>query len=284
MASELRTRLINHMTLRRLAPKTQTAYVNAVAGLAKFHRTSPDRLDNDQIQSYLLHLIQDRQLAWSSLNVQFSAFRYFYKNVLSWPETAFHIPPRPRQRKLPEILSREETLRLIRSPDNPKHRALPMTVYSAGLRVGEAVNLRPRHIESGRMTIRVEEGKGRKDRYTVLSEALLAELKYYWRAFRPNDWLFFGKFRDRPMPVGTAQKIYCKAKKKCGIAKGRGIHTLRHCFATHLLENGTDIYRIKRLMGHASLSTTFGYTHVTEERISKVKSPLDELCESGALR
>jgi integrase/recombinase XerD len=277
MASILRIRLINYMTLQRLSEKTKTAYVAAVAGLAKYHKKSPDKLNDEKIQIYLQHLIEERKLAWSSVNVHFSGIRYFYLNVLKWKETDFHIPRRPRKKQLPSIMPQEDAIRLVSSPENPKHRALLMTVYSAGLRVSEVVSLKPHHIESGRMMIRVDEGKGKKDRYTILSEKLLQELRNYYKACRPKEWLFFGRSKDAPMSISTAQRIYYKTKKNCGITQGRGIHTLRHCFATHMLEQGTDIYLIKRMMGHSSILTTYGYTHISNERIRSVKSPLDTL-------
>lgn len=273
----LRKKMIAQMTLGRLAPKTQESYLAAVTGLAKFHCQSPDLIDQDKVQAYLLYLIEERKLAWSSCNVAFSALQYFYAKVLKLDETDFCIPPRPRQRKLPMILSCDEVRRLINNASNIKHRALLLTVYGAGLRVSEAVMLKPHHIESARMMIRVEDGKGRKDRYTILPERLLKELKLYWKACRPGAWLFFGRNPKEPMPVGTAQKIYYLTKKKSGISGGRGIHTLRHCFATHLLDQGTDIYTIKQLMGHSSIKTTYGYIHVTQEKIASVKSPFDSL-------
>ena len=273
----LRKKMIEGMTLKRLAPKTQESYLAAVTGLAKFYHQSPDLIEQDKVQAYLLHLMEERKLAWSSCNVVFSALQYLYGKVLMLDETDFCIPPRPRQRKLPMVLSFDEVMHLIDSASNIKHRALLLTVYGAGLRVSEAVTLKPHHIESGRMMIRVEDGKGRKDRYTILPEILLKELRLYWRACRPGKWLFFGRDPMEPMPIGTGQKIYYLAKKKAGITKGRGVHTLRHCFATHLLENGTDIYKIKKLMGHSSIKTTYGYIHVTSESIGSVKSPIDGL-------
>lgn len=273
----LRKKMIERMTLGRLAPKTKEGYLAAVNGLAKFYNKSPDLIGQDEVNAYLIYLIKERKLAWNSCNVVFSGLRYFYLNVLRLEETAFYIPPRPRQRKLPMLLSRDEVKRLIDNASNIKHRALLLTIYGAGLRVSEAVRLKPEHIESSVMMIRVEDGKGRKDRYTILPETLLKELKIYWSACRPGKWLFFGRDPLEPMPTGTAQKIYYLTKKKVGITGGRGIHTLRHCFATHLLENGTDIYTIKKLMGHSSIKTTFGYLHVSRERIASVKSPLDNL-------
>jgi site-specific recombinase XerD len=277
MSSELRTKFNNYMTLRGFSPKTKTAYINAVEGLAKFYMISPDQLTNDQIQTYLLYLIEDRKLAWSTCNVAFSAYRCFYSHLLKRNETEFHIPPRTRQRQLPVILSVKEVKQIIDSAGSLRNRTLLKTVYSAGLRVSEVVALKAEHIESKRKLIRVEQGKGKKDRYTILSDRLLTELRKYWKIYHPESWIFFGRDRSEPMTIWTAQKIFYKAKKKAGIKKGNGIHTLRHCFATHTLEQGQgqDIYVLKRMLGHTSLETTMTYLHITNERISTIKSPLD---------
>ena len=266
------------MVLRGLSPNTQEAYVLAVLGLARYYNQSPAKLSNDQIQAYLLYLIKDRCLDWSTLNVAFSAMRCFYTQILKWDETRFHIPTRSRQKKLPRILSIQETSRLLGVVTNPKHRALLMTVYGAGLRVSEVVRLKPDHIESDRMLIRVELAKGRVDRYTILQERLLEELRIYWRVYRPGrEWLFPGRDRNRPMSIATAQRIYNQARDKAGITRGRGIHTMRHCFATHMLEAGEDLDTIQRWMGHKSIVTTSGYLHVCKPRQKTAKSPLDEL-------
>lgn len=277
MSSQLREEFTNQLILQRYSPKTREAYINAVIGLTRYHMKSPDQLSNDEIQEYLRYLIAEKKLAWSTCNVIFSGLNYFYTNIVKWDETRFSIPRRPRFKQLPMILSIEEVDRLINAPSNLKHRALLKTVYSAGLRVREVVRLKPHHIESDptRMMIRVERGKGRKDRYTVLSEELLTTLREYWQECRPWKWLFQGRNHGDPMSAGTAQKIYHDAKKKAGIEKGRGIHTLRHCFASHLLWAGEDIYTIKKMLGHSSIKTTTRYLHVTQEQIHAVKSPLD---------
>lgn len=216
MSKPLRIRFENFLTVRRYAAKTKEAYITAVIGLSQFYNASPDSLSNEQIQRYLQHLIEKRRLAWSTCNVYFSAFQCFYGLFLEWPECRFSIPPRPRIHKLPMLLSIEEVQRLIAAAGNLKHQALLMTVYCAGLRVSEVVNLRPHHIESSaeRMMIRVEQGKGRKDRYTILPEDLLATLKSYWREYRPGFWLFPAADPKCPLPIGTAQHIYYNAKKK----------------------------------------------------------------------
>jgi site-specific recombinase XerD len=277
MASELRRKFENHLILNRLAVKTQEAYLNAVADLSKHYNQSPEQLTDEQIQHYLVHLIRHRKLSWSSCNVHFSGLQCFYKRFLNRPPSEFSIPPRPRQKKLPEILSRQEVLKLINAADDVCHRALLMLTYGSGLRVSETVHLKPHHIESDRMLVRVEQAKGRKDRYTLLSQKALEALRIYWKATHPEKWLFYGRTKAQPMHISTAQKIYYRSQKAAGITKGKGIHTLRHCFATHLLEQGVDVYLIKRFLGHLSIQTTLGYLHLLPDRLAEVKSPLDSL-------
>lgn len=216
MSTELRTQFLNHMTLHRFSRHTKRNYITAVQGLAQFYNQSPDLLTNNQIQEYLRYLIEDRKLTWGTCNNHFSGISCFYKNVLKWDETKFKIPPRPRIKKLPIVFSVEEVKRLFDSAANLKHRVLLKTVYSAGLRVSEVIRLKPEHIESdpSRMMIRIEQGKGKKDRYTVLSKNLLAELKLYWRKYRPGRWLFAGYNRKKHIGESSAQMAYYHAKKK----------------------------------------------------------------------
>lgn len=279
----LRERFRGHMVLRGLSPKTIESYDHAMVDLVRGYGVSPDRLSNDQIQAHLQRLIEQRRAAWSTVNVYFSAFRCFYRQVLGWDQTRFHIPSRGRTHQRPMLLSHEELGRLMRAAGNPKHRALLMTTYGAGLRVSEVVNLKPAHIESSpdRMMIRVEQGKGRKDRYTVLFDWVLAELRAYWREYRPVIWLFPGAEPTRPISVATAQNIYYAARDASGIVHGRGIHTLRHCFASYLLEAGADLFTVKRLLGHADISTTVGYLHVGTVSQRPLCSPLNPLGAKG---
>jgi len=272
----LRKRFQRHLTFKRFSPKTHEAYIGAVKGLAEYYNKSPDKLSDEQIQDYFVYLLEDRKYAWSSCNVIFCGVKLFYEEILD-RDTRTVIPPRPRQKQLPIILSQDEVTKLINTCENLKHRVLLLGVYSGGLRVSEAVGLQPVHIERSRMMIRVEQGKGRKDRYTILSSRFLSELERYWREYQPEKYIFFGSDKAKPMAIGTAQQIYYRAKKRTGITRGRGIHTLRHCFATHLMEQGVQSYAIKRMMGHVSLSTTVGYIHVSDELISTIKSPLELL-------
>ena len=267
----------DHLYLQRVAPKTREAYLRSVAGLSAFHDLPANQLSSNQIQDYLLYCIQEKQLAWSSCNVLFCGLKKYYREYLGRDGAEFTIPPRTRSKKIPMLLSRKEVGALLQSPVNLKHQALLTTIYASGLRVSEAVMLRPEHIESSRMMIRVEHGKGGKGRYTVLSQKCLELLRKYWLAQRPGEWLFPGRDKEKPMAIGTAQQVYSQAKKRTNLTKGRGIHTLRHCFASHLLDDGVEIYVIKRWMGHSSLKTTYKYIHLCPDYLSKVKSPLDLL-------
>ena len=276
--TELRQKMINEMTLRRFAQKTQQAYVGAVAGLAKYYKQSPEKINKEMIQDYLLYLMQERKLSWNSCNVAVSGLRFFYTRTLGMDSMFLNIPPRKKDSILPEIFSTEELESLFSVLTNQKHRTLLMTTYAAGLRVSEVVGLRVLDIDSKRMMIRIQQGKGRKDRYTILSERLLRELRIYWKKYRPGKWLFYSERNTgRPLCVNTAQRVYNQAKDKAGITKGKGIHTLRHCFATHLLEAGVNLRTIQILMGHKSILTTMTYLHVTRKHISSTQSPLDLL-------
>ena len=271
----------NFLTIQRVAAKTKEAYLRAVEGVSLFHGQPAEKLSNDQIQDFLLYNIQEKKLSWSSCNVLFCGLKKYYHGFSGRSEAEFTIPPRPRARRLPMLLSRKEVQKILTAKENIKHRALLTTVYGSGLRASEVVRLRPRHIESDRMMIRVEQGKGNKDRYTILSKKCLELLREYWQACQPGEWLFFGKDKNKPMSICSAQQIYYQAKDKAGVSKGRGIHTLRHCFATHLMEDGTELYMIKRWLGHTALKTTCTYLHLSPDYLAKTVSPLDLLYGKG---
>ncbi|MDX2511773.1 MAG: site-specific integrase [Desulfobacterales bacterium] len=276
--TKLRQKFEKHLTLFRFSPKTNAAYMNAVKSLAVHYQKSPDQLTDEQIQDYLDYIIADRKLAWSTCNVQFSGIKRFCRHVLN-RTPKLSIPPRPKEKKIFMALSREEVEKILVACNNFKHYTLLLATYSAGLRVSEVVRLQPVHIERFRKMIRIEQGKGRKDRYTVLSDTLLKTLEEYWRSFKPKNWIFFGETKSKPMPVETAQKIYYKAKLEAGVKRGRGIHTLRHSFATHLLEQGTRTYILQQMLGHKSIRTTARYLHISNEEISKVVSPADTVLQ-----
>jgi site-specific recombinase XerD len=283
--SPLRKQMEADMALRGLAYRTRQAYIESVAKFAKFYRRSPDRITEPESQSYLLHLLQERKLAHSSCNVVCSALEFFYRTTLKRRETEFCLPRPKVPAKLPQILSREEVARLIEQTTNLKHRTILMTAYAAGLRLSELCHLRVADIDSDRMTLRVEQGKGAKDRYTLLSPRLLAELRRYWCVYRPKRWLFPSpRDPEQPHSAHTAHRIFHAAKDRAGITKAGGIHLLRHAFATHLLEAGVDVHTIQRLMGHGSLSTTARYFHLAQKHLSATASPLELLERPGTDR
>jgi integrase/recombinase XerD len=272
----LRTKMIEEMKLRNFAPRTQKSYIAAMVGLARHYRQFPDQLTQEQIRTYLLHL-QDRGLSANSQNVAISGLRFFYQQVLGWNEEQLFLPPRKRTWRLPEVLSPREVQRLLSATIKLRDRCLLMTAYSAGLRVSELVHLKLSDINPERMMIRVEQGKGKKDRYTILSQRLLGELRRYKQAYQPVSWVFFGKNRNCPLDITAVQKVYNLAKQKSGVEKGKGIHTLRHCFATHLLEGGVDLCTIKTLLGHNSLQSTQRYLQIRQPKLGSTTSPLDLL-------
>ena len=219
MSSSLRNQLIDHMTLHGFSGCTKKSYVSAVRGLARFYNRPPDLLTNEQVQLYIRYLIIERKVSWHTCNSYLSGIIFFYKNVCQWEDVGrFGIPPRPRQKKLPVALSIEEVKRLFSAVTNLKHRVLLKTAYSAGLRVSELISLKPHHIESdpSRMLIRIEQGKGRKDRYSILSIELLEELRIYWLKYRPQKWLFPGYDQDKHLSYAAARKVFVSIKKKLG--------------------------------------------------------------------
>jgi site-specific recombinase XerD len=273
----LRKQMESDLVVRGLAERTREVYIGAVASLAKFYGRSPEQISEAEVQSYLQHLIQERGLAWSSCNIVVQGLKFFYRITLKRREAEFFIPRAKQPSKLPQILSREEIATLFEKTTNLKHRAVLMTAYAAGLRLLELCQLKPNDIDSDRMTIRVERGKGAKDRYTLLSPRLLAELRRYWIAYRPQGWLFTSKDGQHPISEKTVQRIFYAAKDRAGIVKDCGIHGLRHAFATHLLEAGVDIHTIQRLMGHGHISTTVRYFHLAQKHLAETPSPLDLL-------
>jgi site-specific recombinase XerD len=276
--SALREAVLLQMRLRGFATKTVDAYIHALVQLWEFYQRSLERLSCEEVQRFLDEVITGRKLAWATVNVYFSACRFLYEQVLKRPPHEFSIPPRGRSGTRPGVLSREEVERLIDALRGIKHRALLAMTYGSGLRVSEVVRVRIADVDRGRMMLRVEQGKGHRDRYTILSARALTLLEELWRWHRPPEFFFFTR-RDRHQPVcvGTAQAVYYAALRTSGVRRVGGIHVLRHCFATHLMHAGVDIYTIKRWMGHTSLPTTGRYMHVTAEHLARVKSPLDTL-------
>jgi site-specific recombinase XerD len=277
--------MIQDMQLRHLSPHTIEAYVHAVAGFAKHFGRSPDQLDGNCARQYLLHLVQDRRVSWSRYNQSRCALAFFYRVVLNKTDEQFErLPCAKAPKRLPTVLSADEVRRLLRVVEHiPKHSALLMVLYGAGLRISEAVHLRCGDIDSARMFIHVRGGKGDKDRLVKLSPQLLMVLREQWRrrpfgVSRTSDWIFPNNADStRPMDSASGHRIVARAARKAGINRRVGPHTLRHTYATHLLEGGVDLRSIQLLLGHQNLKTTTIYTHVSEAHLSSVRSPLDLL-------
>jgi site-specific recombinase XerD len=272
----LRQKMIHELELHRKSPCTIESYVTAVAQLSRHYGRSPETISVEETRDFFHHLITTQKAAWGTCNLKLSGIKFFYHHVLGQRDFSLRIPAK-RSGRLPEPLSRSEISRILEVVDNLKHRVLLMTAYGGGLRVSEVVHLRPTDIHSDRMLIRVNQGKGRRDRYTLLSSRLLEELRAYWRQYRPKDgWLFPG-YRNKPLSERAAQTIFYTAKERAGVLHGHGIHCLRHSFATHLMEAGVSLTVIQRLLGHASLSSTAKYLHVTSQHLDGIHSPLDLL-------
>jgi site-specific recombinase XerD len=275
--TELRQKMIRAMELKNLSDHTQKAYLAAVTGIAKFYDQSPDKMTQEKIEDYLLYLKQDKGIAPNSCYSVLTGLRFFYKHVTE-KEIPITYSIRRMPRKLPEVLTMQDIWKIICSAKNLKHKMILMTTYSAGLRVSETIKLKPENIDSKTMLIKVEAGKGKKDRYSLLSKRLLVELRTYYRKYRPATYLFpssFSKKKNQPLSYEATRMIYENARKKAGVKKGNGIHTLRHSFATHLLEAGYDLRKIQVLMGHTRLTTTMIYLHVSRQTLSMIPSPLD---------
>ncbi len=262
----LRQRMIDAMVLRGFAARTQETYLTAVGQLARHHHRSPELLSDEQIQGYLLHLLQERHRSRSTVNITACAMRFLVCDVLGQAQRRPQIPLGRQPQRLPEVLSRAEVAALLGAPMSMKARTFLMTAYSSGLRLSELCSLRGCDIDSApdRMCIRVVQGKGGQDRYGLLDADLLTQLRLYWRTCRSHadaaGWLFPARANpSRHLDSASGQRYYYMARDAAGITKVGGIHTLRHCFATHLLEAGVDLHGISKLLGHAQLSTTSRY-------------------------
>lgn len=273
----LRQQLLEELVLRGCSERTQEAYVQQVYQLAKFFHQSPDQLANQQVRQYLLHLAQERHLAPSSINQAVCALRFLYRTTLHQDWAIEHIPFPRQERKLPVVLSPVEVARFFEAIPNIKHRAILMTAYAAGLRTLEVIHLRVTDIDSQRMVIHVRQGKGRKDRYVMLSPKLLDLLRAYWKAARPTGWLFPGTNPTHWIHPTGVQRAARTAGLVARLRKRVTIRALRHSFATHLLEAGANVRTIQVLLGHRSLQTTERYTHVSAGTICATASPLDLL-------
>lgn len=265
------------MAIRGLADNTRAQYQSCVRNFVRFSGRSPDELGSDEVNAYQHHLVR-RKVSWSYFNQIVSAVRFFYEVTLKKDGLVKQIPyARRTGRKFPVILSQEEVVRFITAIPHLKHRVILMTIYAAGLRISEVLRLRPSDIDSQRMIIRVSQGKGRKDRFVMLSPVLLTILREYWKIQRPKTWLFPHRFHDHPISPTTMRRITAKARATAGLHKKVAPHAFRHAFATHLLEKGVNIRIIQVLLGHSSLRSTEIYTHVSRTYLQDTKSPLDDL-------
>jgi integrase/recombinase XerD len=276
--SPLRRRMIEDMQIRNLTPNTQRVYIANVFRFACHFRRSPDRLGPPEIRTYLLHLTRERRLAASSIIVTVSALRFFYTVTLKRPWVVEDdIPAGHQAKKLPVVLSKEEVARFLGAVDNLKHRMVLTVCYATGLRISEAIRLTPAAIDSKRMVIRVEQGKGRKDRYVMLPPTLLDMLRDYWKRTHPEEWLFPGRSPGQPVHPLTINLTCREVSRRCGIGKPVAPHALRHAFAVHLLETGTDLRTIQLLLGHRNLSTTARYLMIATSTVCATTSPLESL-------
>ncbi|EXS68636.1 MULTISPECIES: tyrosine-type recombinase/integrase [unclassified Sphingobium] len=273
--SPLRRRMIDDMSLRNLSPATQQSYLYAVARFSRYHGRSPDRLDIEDVRAFQVYLVA-QGISWPALNQTVCALRFFFGVTMNRADVPERIAYARTPRKLPVILSADEVVRLLEAVSSLKARAALTTAYAAGLRASEAVSLKVSDLDSDRMLIQIRHGKGAKDRTVMLSPQLLRILRTYWRLARPETWLFPGR-GDKPIDVAVLHSACRSAVKAAGLVKRVSVHTLRHSFATHLLESGVDVRIIQVLLGHSDLSTTARYTQVATTTISKTQSPFDRL-------
>ena len=274
----LRRRMTEDMQVRNLSPHTQASYLQQVSLFARYFVTSPDGLTPEHIRTYQIYLTNEKKLATSSIHVAVAALRFLYRITLKKEWTFGEVIPLPKKtQKLPIILSPEEVLHFLGCVDRGKHRMILTTCYAAGLRISEAVRLNAAAIDSARMVIRVNQGKGRKDRYVMLSPTLLEILRNYWKAARPKEFLFPGVHEDRPITKDAVEAACQKAHRLSGLSKPVTPHSLRHAFAVHLLESGTNVRTIQLLLGHRSMGTTARYLRIATSKVCATSSPLDLL-------
>ena len=275
--SELRRKMMADLKVRNYAERTCEIYITRVAEMAQHFGRSPDRISHKEVRDYLRYLVMERGVSRSAYVQTTASLRFLYGTTLDRPGMIHYLPYPRQKRRQPVVLSRDEVARLLKAIPNLKHRTVAMTQYGAGLRISEALHLQPSDIDSDRMVITVRHGKGDVDRQVILSKVLLGALRRYWRVYAPACWLFSGKDPQDPLGVSTIQRAIKEARLRAEIPKRATSQTLRHSFATHLLESGTDLRIIQVLLGHRSLRTTQIYTHVATDRLRGTVSPLDTL-------
>ena len=266
--------LKKELVLRKYSQRTIKPYLYHNREFLHFSKKNPFKVSNEDIRDYMYHLANDKEVSTSTLNTAINALRFYYGEVLK-RGFVYEIKRPKKDKKLPVVLSQEEVSQILSSVNNIKHKTILMLVYSAGLRVSEVVKLKPADIDAGRRLIHVRGGKGRKDRYTLLSDVAMLSLSEYSDKYKPLKWLFPGARKEKHISTRTVQAIFEQARERAGIEKEVSVHSLRHSFATHLLEGGTDLRYIQELLGHKSSKTTEIYTHVSNRDLNKIKSPLD---------
>ena len=274
--SQLRERFIRDLSIRNYSQSTIRSYVAAIQGLSVFHGKCPTEIGGHEIKDYLAHL-HKRGLGWSTINHVISACNRLYTDTLGQVEKVQSVKRPKAKTKLPVVFSEEEVEIFLNCIRNIKHRAIFMTIYSGGLRAGEVCRLKINEIDSGRARIIIRDGKGHKDREVILSERLLTYLRKYVQLYRPKEFLFNGQYPNTHITQRTIQQVFQTNLKKSGIGKKASVHTLRHSFATHLMNKGIDIRIVQQLLGHKSIKTTLVYCHLAKDRFGKTKSPLDDL-------
>ena len=276
MEKTLKQRMREDMQLRGLSPHTQKEYLIRVTLFARYFRKLPDKLGEEEIRAYLLHLVNEKHASHAVLNTTYYALKFIFETTLKRPWEVRKVPHPKKPQRLPVILDKGEVQKLLSVTTNAKHKAMLMMAYGSGLRVREVARLKVSDIDAARMTVMVREGKGTKDRYTILSRVALDTLTKYLRRYRPTSWLFPGMIPGRPMTTSSIGLVIKAARKRAGITKRATMHSLRHAFATSLLEGGTDIRHVQLLLGHRSLKTTALYLHVSRKDPGTIVSPLDE--------
>jgi site-specific recombinase XerD len=277
--STLREKMLEDLQLRGITPRTQKKYLREVRDLANYFKKSPEELGEEEVKKYLVHLLEDRKLSTGTYKNYVAGIKFLYKTTLNREEVVEKIKYPKTKIKLPVVLDLAEVKMLLTVMENLKHRAILTITYSAGLRISETARLKVTDIDSKRMMVRVQQGKGYKDRYTILSKTALVCLRQYWRSYRPKDWLFEGQKEGTHIGISSIRQIFLEAKERAGITKPASPHTLRHSFATHLIEAGTSLHHVQLLLGHRSPTTTTVYLHVSKMNLAQVTSPLDSIPE-----
>jgi len=279
---KLRDQMLADLQLNGAVPSTQKNYLRMVGGLARYFKRSPEELGEAELKEYLLYLIKERHLSEGTLRFYVAAFKFLYRTTLKREWAGEKIKYPRAKRKLPVVLDISEVETLCSVTKNLKHKAILMITYSSGLRVSETTKLKLTDIDSKRMTVRVSQGKGGKDRYSILSQTALEHLRQYWKKYRPTEWLFEGQKKDDHITTHSIQLMFYAAKKRAGITKPVSVHSLRHSFATHLIEAGTSLHHVQLLLGHRSPTTTTVYLHVSRLNLSQVISPLDRAANQAS--